>query len=319
MKISIKFVRYSVSLVVSVMFTISCSTGIESTKAITMSRSERREAMPGAEERLSAQITSEQLGEWRAGKKFLVTDNKAAVLLERFPSAARIQVVDSVAGSVLRFDRISSRLTPGGDTVAVIEFKGEGYDYLYNTSRNLRDALHSLRGQDMPMMIDLDMVAAADTLLRGRKVWTRSRLWYDSVGNIVDGRKFDPVTITRVRPGIKVFPLAVEFTDEKRENAVMFMNVSSSDGIGAESRTFQSLFLLEDPRPLYSSVSPEIWENIKVGRVSSGMTKDECRLSLGNPSEVDAGHNWSSVIDIWRYRDGTYLQFQDGILVNYRH
>ena len=319
MKISIRFIRYSMLFLVPVLFAISCSTGIESTKAITMSRSERRETMPGAEERMSAHITSEPLGVWRIGKKFLISDNKASVLLERVPPMSTVSGADSIAGSVLRFERVSSRLTPGGDTVAIIEFRGEECAYLYNTSRNLRVALHTLKGQDMPMMIDLDMVAAADTLLRGRKVWTRSRLWYDSVGNIIDGRKFDPVTITRVRPGIMVFPLAVEFIDEKKETATMFMNISSSDGIGAESRTFQSLFILEDPRQLYSSVSPEIWENIKTGRVSVGMTKEECRLSLGNPSEVDAGHNWSSVIDIWRYRDGTYLQFQDGLLVNYRH
>ncbi|MDE6392180.1 MAG: hypothetical protein K2L59_02780 [Muribaculaceae bacterium] len=319
MKISVKFIEYSVLLFVPVLLAISCNTGIESTKAITMSRSERRETMPGAEERMSAQITSEPLGEWRAGKKFLISDNKASVLLERQPYAHNFSATDSIVGTVLSFERVSSRLTPGGDTVAIIEFRGDGCAYLYNTSRNLRDALHSFKGQDMPMMIDLDMVASADSLLRGRKVWTRSRLWYDSVGNIVDGRKFDPVTITRIRPGNMVFPLAVEFTDENRENATMFMNVSSSDGIGAESRTFQSLFILEDPRQLYSSVSPEIWENIKKGRVSAGMTKEECRLSLGNPAEVDAGHNWSSVIDIWRYRDGSYLQFQDGLLVNYRH
>ena len=76
---------------------------------------------------------------------------------------------------------------------------------------------------------------------------------------------------------------------------------------------------MTDPKLDYPSVSQETWENICNGRVALGMTKDECRLALGNPSEVDAGHNWSSVIDVWGYRDGTFLQFQDGLLINFRH
>ena len=48
------------------------------------------------------------------------------------------------------------------------------------------------------------------------------------------------------------------------------------------------------------------------------MTKDECRLSLGNPDELQSGHNTSQTLDIWQYSDGTYLFFSDGILTNFR-
>ena len=47
-----------------------------------------------------------------------------------------------------------------------------------------------------------------------------------------------------------------------------------------------------------------VWEMICAGKVREGMTKEECRLSLGNPDDVDSGHDWNSTLDIWRYENG---------------
>ena len=50
-----------------------------------------------------------------------------------------------------------------------------------------------------------------------------------------------------------------------------------------------------------------------------GMTKEECKLSLGNPTDVNSGHDWNSTIDFWQYPNGSYLRFQDGLLVSFRN
>lgn len=316
---TVKISRYTPLVILFALFLTACSTGIEGTRTITMSRSERKETMPGAEELLAGAMTSGLLKEWLPGKKFVVTDSKASLLLES-QSASQSQADSTLrAGTFLAFERIVPRQTPGGDTVVILEFRSDHGIYQYNTARSLKAATSELSGRDMPMMIDLDMVSKADSLLRGRRVWTLSRLWYDKTGNTFDGRKFEAVEISGVRPGNMVFPFAVDFIDEEGRCSFMYMNTNSSGGIGAESRTFPSLFTLSDPKLKYPSVAPEVWEYIRKGRVALGMTKEECRLSLGNPTEVDAGHDWSSVIDVWGYRDGTYLQFQDGLLINYRH
>ena len=316
---SIKTNRYYLLPVALLLLITACRTGIEGTKTIKMSRSERRELLPGAEERLAARIHPDTLGQWKSGKKFVISDNKASLLLES--PALSVSAADTarLAGLVIGFERVTPRPTPGGDTVAILEFAGPDGIYRYNTSRKLRDALHTLTGLDVAMMIDLDLVSKADSILSGRKVWTMSRLWYDESGNSLSGRKFEPVTITAVEAGNMIFPLKVRFRDDAGRSSSMYMNVNNASGIGAESRTFPSLFSLTDPKLDYPSVSQETWENICNGRVALGMTKDECRLALGNPSEVDAGYNWSSVIDVWGYRDGTFLQFQDGLLINFRH
>ena len=87
---------------------------------------------------------------------------------------------------------------------------------------------------------------------------------------------------------------------------------------GLESRTFADLFFVADPKIRHSSIRPEIWELICEGKVKSGMTKEECKLALGNPDDVATGHDWNQTIDIWNYKNGMYLQFQDGLLTKFR-
>lgn len=309
--------RYSLFLLVPI-FIASCSTGIEGTKAIKMSRSELRESLPDEEELLAARLTADPLGSWSVGKEFIVADNKAAVVLELPAGVPSDPDEASLAGKILKYSGTTVRPTPGGDRIVVLEFSGEGGGYRFNTSRLPEVAHESFDGLDIPMLIDLDFVARADSLLRGRTMWTRSRLWYDADGNYMEGRKFVPVTIIGVTPGSMLFPLSVTFVDDAGRHASMFMNVKDNSGLGAESRTLPSLFSMTDPKLRYPSVTPEVWQHICDGKVVLGMTKDECKLALGNPANVDAGHNWSSVIDVWGYNDGTFLQFQDGLLVNFR-
>lgn len=318
----VKSVRTSIScslFLLVLFFLSSCSTGIEGTKTIKMSRSELRESLPDEEELLAARLTSDPVGLWHLGKEFVIADNKAAVVLELPSGVPSDPETASLAGKKLRFSGVVVRPTPGGEKVAVLEFSGDDGVYRYDTSRQPDVVGKSFDGLDVPMLIDLDFVARADSLLRGRTLWTRSRLWYDDDGNYMEGRKFVPVSIVAVNPGSMLFPLSVAFVDDAGRQASVFMNVKDNSGLGAESRTLPDLFSLTDPKLRYPSVTPEVWNNICDGKVALGMTKDECKLALGNPANVDAGHNWSSVIDVWGYNDGTFLQFQDGLLVNFRH
>lgn len=300
------------------MLSTGCTTGIEGTRTIKMSRSDKRDTQPGAEQAFISTLRSEPLEEWQPGKPFLISDNKAAIIFE---ISSKVNVnSDSVnlTGKTIRFAGISERPTPGGDNVAVIEFHDADGAYLYNTSRKPEEALTHINGLNIPMVIDLDLVTKADSLMHGKQVWTRSRLWYDSNGNLKDGKKYVPVRIDRVLPGNMIFPLRVEFTDTAGRSAHVLMNVAAQASNHSESRTFPTIFSLSDPKLKYPQITPSNWELICNGKVAYGMTKDECRLSLGSPADVDSGYNWDYFVDVWSYKDGTYLQFKDGLLVGYR-
>ncbi|MDE6409415.1 MAG: hypothetical protein K2K81_04125, partial [Muribaculaceae bacterium] len=177
------------------------------------------------------------------------------------------------------------------------------------------EALENLSSLDIPMLIDLDLVDEYRKKLEGMKVWTRSQLWYDEAGEKKPGHKFIPVTITKVFPGDMLFNLHLKIKEESGAESTLYMNPTNR---GLESRTFASLFFMSDPKTRYPSIQPEVWENICNGKVTIGMTKEECKLSLGNPDDVNTGHDWNQTIEIWNYKNGSFLQFQDGLLTRFR-
>lgn len=312
-----KYLIYSFFIVI--LFAIhGCNTGIESTRAIKMSKSEKKELQPTEEETFALQFSSLKLKDWKIGKNFFVADSKAFLILKGDSNPKD----STLTGIILSYDGIESSPTAGGNTVCYIKFvdNNSGKRYYYNTGKNEKISLENIDGLDIPAMIDIDMVENIKVLLKGKELWIRTQLWYDSESNPKEGRKLVPVFINDVANGNMYFPIRIDFSEKDCDTfSSIYMNVKTSTGIGAESRTFPSLFYLNDPRSKYPSISDEVWKLIQNGRVAVGMTKDECRLSLGNPPDVDAGHNWNNTIDIWRYKDGTFLQFQDGLLVNFRH
>lgn len=312
-RFSNQFLAFAVCLLVIM---VSCSTGIESTKTIKMSKAEKKETMPSDEQIFADSFSSQYLKDWQKGKKFLATDDKASLLLE-----SEYGNSDGLKGAVLFYDGVETRKTAGTGEICMIRFINPktGGRLLYNSKKTTEGAMNEISGLDLPLLIDLDLVALVKSQLVGKKLWTRTFFWYDSIGNNLKGKKFVPVTIKNVDEGNMYFPVKIEFNDESGSHAYLYMNVKSGTGIGAESRTFPSLFSLSDPRMKYAAVSDEVWENIRKGEVALGMTKEECKLSLGNPTDVDTGHDWNNTLDIWRYSDGTFLNFQDGLLVNFRH
>ena len=305
---------YAFSLTVAALSVTACSTGIEGTRSIKMSKEDRRNAMPTAEDLTASEIVSQPFSQWRQGKRFFVTDDKASLIYDASHSSGDVR---AMAGRIITFSGVRFRADAGGRLTGIVEFADSAGTYTYNSGKD-ETALAQLTGQEMPMLIDLDLVASADSVLSGKMVWTLSPLWYDSDLNNIEGRKFVPVTIRGVAPGNMLFPLVVRFVDDSGVQYSMYMNVAAANGTGAESRTYPSLFSETDPKASYPSVSDENWKLICAGRVALGMTKLECRLALGNPSDVISGHDWDSLLDAWSYKNGTYLQFQDGLLVNFR-
>ena len=186
----------------------------------------------------------------------------------------------------------------------------------YNTGKSPDTAATTVMSDQIPMLIDLDMVDRAKEMLVGLHLWTRSPLWYDEDGNRIDGRKFVPVTVIDVRPGNISFPIRLKFEDDKGKEAWAYMNLGNSH---ADSRSFANLFSLSDIRSRYPGISDEVWDLICRGKVRYGMTKLECKLSLGNPTEVDTGHDWNQTLDLWHYPDGQILYFEDGLLAPFRN
>lgn len=284
----------------------SCFTGIESTKKIEVSKEEQTIKL-SSEDTILNHISGVPIQNWKIGKEFFITDQRICDLFGSFSNP------NLLPGKKLYFSDISIKKAPNGENILHIIFSDDNNNqYSFNSRKSIDNTILS---DQIPMLIDLDMIKQTELLLKGKHLWTLSNLWYDTSGNAINGKKFVPVTITQVLPGNKVFPCMIVFDDQNGNTASQLINLGKS---GIESRKFADLFSLSDPRLKYPNIYDDIWTLIQNAKVKTGMSKEECRLSLGSPEYTNSGHDYSKTIDIWQYSHGAYLRFEDGILVEFR-
>lgn len=299
----------AISVIIIASLFQSCFTGVEGTKKITLSKKELSSVAPTEEEAFLQNIDIPAAGQWKKGRKFIVTDSKINILMEK-QGSEMLQT-----GDTIRYDHIIEKASPGGTMRSMIYFTLNGKTFGMPVEKSLEDTKNDVSGANLPMLIDLDLVEELDAKLRGKKLWTRTTLWYDENLNYKDGKKFIPVEISGIKAGDMYFPARVNFIDEKGESSTVLMSVGKS---GTETRGFAKLFILHDPRKDYKNITDENWAAIQRGELRLGMTKEECKLSIGNPSETNVGHDYSRTLEIWNYKDGTFVQFADDVIVNFR-
>lgn len=293
----------------------ACFTGVEGTKKIALSRKDKTLVRLTPEDEFLEPMHTVPLGEWKPGKQFMAADNRTLLVFdpEGLPTDP-----DSfpLKGKTLTYRATEPRRMPDGSDMAVLLFECDGIPLRYPTGKNLAEAPSQLTSDQLPLLIDLDLVAKADSLLRGKMMWTRSPLWYGADGSRVTGLKFVPVTVSAVTPGSLEFPLRVEFTDARGNAAALMMNFGFRKN---ESRAFPKIFSLSSPRDRYPAVSDSHWDLICRSKVTTGMTKAECKLALGNPGDAVSGRDYTQTLDLWQYPDGTVLWFEDGLLARFKN
>ena len=97
------------------------------------------------------------------------------------------------------------------------------------------------------------------------------------------------------------------------------MLLTPGPAAGHTSRRFESLLTLSDPRLRWRNIDDATWRNIVEGRVVAGMTREQVRLAVGAPSDVDrrAGNGSSGVVfETWVYPSGRLVRFEDGFVVD---
>lgn len=285
---------------------------VDRTKKIELTKSDLKTIAPSAEEQLLADVGGVALASWMPGRRFQATDDRAALLFSQEGMPADPAQV-AIGGKMLVYKGLNASLRPDGTEAVVLLFSDSDKTYQLPTGKKSSELTDYL-STDLPMMVDLELVEALNSKLSGKQLWTRSSLWYDEQGERFTGEKFVPVKVLGVEPGNAEFPVKVWFEDTSRRRSFYWMSFGRS---AADSRPFASLFSIADPRLLYPDVEDHVWRLIQTGQVAQGMSKDLCRLALGNPSEVNSGHDYSRLIDIWTYPDGRVLQFEDGVLEVY--
>lgn len=303
-----------------------CFTGIESTRQIELSRQDRKLLEVSPEEQLFASVVGLPLDSWPEGFRFIVTDPRASRVYASFMAADSLQVGDS-----LHFLGITPVSRPDGKEYVRLLFAGpNNLRFSYDTGKE-SSASSEITSDKLPMLVNARMVAQADSLLCNREIWNRSSMAYTPDGERISVKKFSRFLVDSVTAGQGFFPLRLWATFNS-DDIVTPHSVGSHNSVGshpiffyldfssslAESRPPARVLSLSDPKLKYPAITDTVWQTIRKGMVMQGMTKDECRLSLGNPSDANTGHDYNSTIDLWQYPDGTFLRFIDGLLHSFR-
>ena len=247
------------------------------------------------------------------GKRFFVTDNNIRYIFSPSPQFNADTI--TLEGKEISYDGYTIGISIDGRPVVNLHFKYGTTGLQYNTNRTMDDITrrHSSR-LEVPFLVDLDEVERLKDVLRGKSLYIKTSIWYDSNGEMTWGRKYVKVNITDVLPGDKVFPFRIEFNDAGR-TAYVFMSYRDN----YLQRSFDNLFSDADLRQLYPAISDENWQRIINGQIATYMTKEECRLSIGPPDNLERVPTYNGVREYWYYSNGTYLIFdEEGLLTTFR-
>jgi len=302
---------FAVSVSISAALT-GCFTGVESTPKITSGDVKRENVRMTEEQKWLADVRPEPFREWKPGKPFYVTDNKITLALN--PIYTKIAPLEK---ATIRYKGYRDVLAVTGETATELLFDSpDGVELTYRIDMSPQTLLER-NWIEVPFTIEWSVINETARQITGKHLWVLTEGWYDILDQAIQGRKFVPVTITGVLPGNTVYPVTLEFSPDSHPDIKfhLFMSVGNTSHL---MRSFATLFSFTDPRTKYPAITDDNWRLITDGRIAPGMTRDECRLALGAPKDVDRQSGYSSVHERWTYENGIYLIFEDGLLVRFR-
>lgn len=294
----------------------SCFTGVESTPKITYREVKENKAdATSPEAAFAAGFSPQKFADWQEGKPFYVTSDRIGLVLT--PDNPEDRDREPKEGEIIFYKGWRTVTDLTGNEIAELLFsapEGSGGLFAYRTG-NSTGELAERSTVEIPFTIDLDYVREWDSALAGKEYFIKTPLWLDGNGNQLKGKKFVKVKIRGVKAANEVYPFMVLFDDENGDGRGVFM--AATDDARWAPRAFPSVFSFTDPHEQYPKITASMWNNIQNNRVTEGMTKTEASLALGTPANIDRGHDHSSAYERWRYSDGIYLIFEDGLLTQH--
>lgn len=305
---------YMVATVLCI-FVTSCFTGVESTKKITMPDTGEIAAQSPEDRFIESYFVQQGCDTWRIGKPFYYTDEKLSFVFR--PEKPTFPDSISLKGKIFTYAGSIEESPFGGDDKVVLLFDCEGHKFRYETGKT-REEIGRLKYTPLiPPFIDIDDLNMARSLLKDRVLYIKTPMWYNEKSEAIEGRKLIPVRVVDIRPGNNVLPVEVWFEDDKRKSSGSFHVIA----FFVPLPIYHVRPLVFFPRIRVCNIRKYrtmLGSQITLGKVKTGMTKAECKLSLGNPNEVKKIPTYSGLREQWIYNSGAYLFFVDDLLADYR-
>ncbi len=297
---------------------VGCFTGVESTPIISSKDVQRQRASaPSAEQSYLADIRPAPPSQWKPGKRLIVTDSRISIVLDASTDAQGTRHTPT-PGDTLRLVTAAPTPTLTEQPEITLTFVGAHGDSLaYHTGLDER-AWKSRQSIEIPFTIDADVIDSVAHRLIGKHLYIiaqRRMTWPE--GAVITPRRYVGVTVRDVRGGTAELPVIVVIEPDDAPGTLQAVYMTLGDGATA-TRNFDKVFSLINPRSRYPRIEDDVWQLICDGKIRLGMTPDECRLSLGAPTEYIKVPSTAGMVERWTYPDGIFLIFEDGVLARYR-
>ena len=253
--------------------------------------------------------------DWAKGRRFIYISDDLSLLLK--PESNLSLTQGSYKNKIFVFEDIVEESILGQAQYAVLIFDCEGIKYRYKTGKTIKEINNSDYTPLLPDMVAEEDILKARKMLLGKTLYIKTTIWYNENGLEISGNKFVPVVIKDILPGDKILPIKFVFEDNTGKTANILGSLFP-ETLATQYMTFDRLFSFENPKNQYKTISDANWELITQTKVAKGMTKDECRLSLGLPNDVKRIPTYGGLKEQWLYNTGSYLFFEDGILTDFR-
>jgi hypothetical protein len=152
-----------------------------------------------------------------------------------------------------------------------------------------------------------------------RSLWLGKTFWYGGDGLMTYNAETGEYGTVKLRrySAVKVVDIVAGFEDfepvrlilQASEGSTGFQDIpvsgtNTSDSLREKgSGMFDKLFLIEDPRKVHAW-SSEVWSAIESRTVFVGMTAEQVRFSLGDPTEINTTAVQGVIHEQWVYRLG---------------
>ena len=291
----------------------SCFTGVETTRKITGDDAVKiginTDSQGGS--RLDSLVPA-KFKDWEIGKRFYVTDNNIKIVL--YSQKLNLDTI-SFINKTLVYNGYVEENRIGVEKLAYVILKdSSGSEFYYKTGKTISELRDSSYLFKIPFTIDCDMVESVKNNLNGDSLYIKSPIWFNESGEQTRGFKFEKIKILDVLPGNKVYSINVKF---EYNGKTSYIYLSTKDN-SVSSRLFSSIFSFTNPHLIYPLITDEVWSMIKRGEIKKYMTKDECKLSIGLPNDVNKIPTYNGLEEYWFYENGVYLLFRDGLLTEFR-
>lgn len=184
-------------------------------------------------------------------------------------------------------------------------------------------SVSSVNNNFIPGLVYVDDIDKARLLLRDKIIYIKNEYACRNIKTFMNNeywekiKKYSPYKIKQIGAGeYPNYPIKLIVAGSDSINIPFYVILSGTNiarNVDLMKGKFENLFTFKDPKLLYKNISDEDWELIKEGKVRIGMTSEACKLSWGEPKDINSTTGTFGYYEQWVYEDN-YLYFENGKL-----